>query len=207
MKIKRVLVIILLLISITIPILVKSGIALEFDKYILNRISLIRTGNLTNIITILTDLMLYIFIPAFIFVVIKCKNKNIIIMSIINSVGIFILNRLLKLFFNVARLMSFMIINESGYSFPSAHAMVSTCVYLFLCVLVYKNIDKKYLKYSIICILLMVILFLGFSRMYLGVHYPTDIIEGQLIGSMVILLEVIYFKEWKYGKSIRSKKI
>ena len=59
--------------------------------------------------------------------------------------------------------------------------MVSFAVYSFLIYLVYKNIKNIYLKITLIILLSIIIILIGFSRIYLGVHFTSDVLAGYLI--------------------------
>ena len=87
----------------------------------------------------------------------------------------------------------FRIIDESGYSFPSGHSIVSMAFYGFLIYLIYKNIQNKYLKWILCIILSILIILIGISRIYLGVHYASDVIGGFCfsIGYLVIFTKII----------------
>jgi len=100
---------------------------------------------------------------------------------IVASLGAFFLNVGLKLFFtkNRPQLWDQLII-EKSFSFPSGHAIGSMVLYGFLGYLLANHYPKlTILIYSLTTIL---ILSIGFSRLYLGVHWPTDIIAGYAIG-------------------------
>lgn len=109
------------------------------------------------------------------------KNKKIGTSIIINLGTVTILNVLLKGILQRPRPIEYRIINESGYSFPSGHSMVSMAFYGYLIYLIYKYIKNKYLKYTLITILSALIIIIGTSRIYLGVHYTSDVIAGFLI--------------------------
>ncbi len=116
------------------------------------------------------------------------KNRKISKYITINLILVFLLNRLLKLIIGRPRPNVLRIVYEGGYSFPSGHAMVSMGFYGFLIYLIYKNIKNKKIKYPLIIILSSLILFIGISRIYLGVHYATDVIGGFIIAVLYLVL-------------------
>lgn len=116
------------------------------------------------------------------------KNKKTSIFVWINLISITILNQALKFILHRPRPTDFRIIEESGYSFPSGHSMVSMAFYGFLIYLIYKKINNKYLKWGLICFLSILILFIGISRIYLGVHYTSDVLAGFLISIAYLIL-------------------
>ena len=68
--------------------------------------------------------------------------------------------------------------------------MIAVCVYGFLFYLAFKKIKNKYLR-NIICIVLgILVLGIGISRIYVGVHYPSDIIAGYSLAIIIIILLV-----------------
>ena len=90
---------------------------------------------------------------------------------------------------------------ETGYSFPSAHVMVSTVFYGFMIYLIMKNVKNKKIKNISISILSLLIILIGISRIYLGVHYATDVIFGFVFG-LIILLVFIKLIHKKSKKNI-----
>ncbi len=71
----------------------------------------------------------------------------------------------------------------SGYSFPSGHALITMTLYSFLAYLVIRNRKRLYHS-GILSVLLMLIAFgVGLSRIYLGVHYPSDVVAGWAIAA------------------------
>lgn len=125
------------------------------------------------------------------FFVIKDKKIGI---SIITNLGIVtILNQIIKFIMQRPRPTEFRIIEETGYSFPSGHSMVSLAFYGYLIYLIYKYINNKHLKRTLIIILSVLICIIGVSRIYLGVHYTSDVLGGFLISFayLIIYIELV----------------
>ncbi|UBH12159.1 phosphatase PAP2 family protein [Macrococcus armenti] len=98
-----------------------------------------------------------------------------------------ILNPLLKNIFDRERPTLLRLIDITGFSFPSGHAMGSCAFFGSLAILISKNTSSSFKPYFIgLCVF--TILMISISRVYLGVHYPTDIIAGIIGGIVCVLL-------------------
>lgn len=79
----------------------------------------------------------------------------------------------------------------SGLSFPSGHALFSVTFYGLLIYIIFKTSNmKKELKWSAIVLLLLLILIIGFSRIYLRVHYASDVLAGYCVGFLWLVFAV-----------------
>ena len=119
---------------------------------------------------------------------IAIKNKKTSLLIWLNLGISALLNQILKHIIQRPRPTEFRIIDESGYSFPSGHSMVSTAFYGFLIYLIYKNVKNKYLKFGLITVLSLLIIMIGISRIYLGVHYTSDVLAGFLISISYLIV-------------------
>ena len=136
-------------------------------------------------------------IVSTLFLVLLIKNKKIGISIATNLVVITVLNQLLKHILQRPRPTEYRIIEESGYSFPSGHSMVSMAFYGYFIYLIYKYVKNKYLKWTAISLLSILICLIGISRIYLGVHYTSDVLAGFLISiSYLICYITITKKIW-----------
>ena len=135
----------------------------------------------------------YCFLTITLLLFILVKNKKICFYNLFNLVTVTSLNQLLKLILHRPRPDEFQIITETGYSFPSGHSMVSLAFYGYLVYLIYKYINNKHLKRTLIIILSVLICVIGVSRIYLGVHYTSDVLGGFLISFayLIIYIELV----------------
>ena len=119
---------------------------------------------------------------------IAIKNKKTSILIWVNLGISALLNQILKHIIQRPRPTEYRIIDESGYSFPSGHSMVSAAFYGFLIYLIYKNVKNKYLKWGLVSLLSLLIITIGISRIYLGVHYTSDVLAGFLISISYLII-------------------
>lgn len=118
------------------------------------------------------------------------KNKKIGLSVLINLIVASGLNLLLKNILQRPRPTAFRLIDESGYSFPSGHSMVGMAFYGYLIYLIYRYVENKKIKWPIIVILTILIVAIGISRIYLGVHYTSDVLAGFLISISYLILYI-----------------
>ena len=133
-----------------------------------------------------------IIIATILLIVIKDKKIGAFIW--INLGTSALLNQILKHIVQRPRPTEFRIIDESGYSFPSGHSMVSAAFYGFLIYLIYKNVKNKHLRWAAITLLSILIVLIGISRIYLGVHYTSDVMAGFLVSISYLIIFISVYK-------------
>lgn len=84
----------------------------------------------------------------------------------------------------------FALMDVSGYSFPSMHAAVSLATYGFLAYMIYKLMHPPHHRLPWVYALSGLILLIGFSRIYLGVHYTSDVLGGFVVGGIFLWLGI-----------------
>ncbi|GFH42798.1 phosphatase PAP2 family protein [Lactococcus hodotermopsidis] len=87
---------------------------------------------------------------------------------------------------------------EYGFSFPSGHAATGLMVYGCLMVLICQRLHSSSIKWLIRVLLTIFIVLIGISRVYLGVHYPSDILGGWLLSGSLLLLGYPIYDEWRF---------
>lgn len=85
------------------------------------------------------------------------------------------------------------LVEIGGYSFPSGHSMGSVIVYGGILFLIFRLIQSRSVKFFISAIIPLVILGIGLSRIYLGVHFPTDVVGGFSLGSAWLFFSIALF--------------
>ena len=103
----------------------------------------------------------------------------------ISSTGVMFL---LKLLLQRERPAVPLIVKAHGYSFPSGHTFTSVCFFGMLIYIVYQKIEKPWLKWLLIIMMAILVLLIGFSRIYLKLHYTSDVIAGLCLGIIWLLL-------------------
>ncbi len=72
----------------------------------------------------------------------------------------------------------------TSYSFPSGHALVATCFFGGIAVLLSHRLQTRLAQVLVWVVALVLIVLIGGSRVYLGVHYPTDVLGGFAVGTV-----------------------
>ena len=155
-------------------------------SFIINNIM---NDGLTPILKAITELGGVAFtVLAGVLIFMFCKKNRWFIT--IDLVGVTLVNQVIKHIIRRPRPNVLRLVEESGYSFPSGHSMVSMAFYGIIIYLVYKNVSNKYLKWILIILLSLLILSIGFSRIYVGVHYFTDVAGGFLLGLAYLIIYI-----------------
>lgn len=125
---------------------------------------------------------------------------------IINLAGGYGLNEVLKAVFHRTRPDFIWLTQAKGYSFPSGHAMVAAGFYGFLGYLVWLNLKERTKGRTtlLVSVTLAVIISIGVSRIYLGVHYFSDVAAGFSAGFLWMLSCILGLSIIRYYKARRK---
>ena len=123
------------------------------------------------------------------FLFIKKKTWNSIKVPIISLTSV-LLMFILKQFFHRERPLVPLLHEAKGMSFPSGHALMSFAFYGLIIYMIRQNVKRSGLKFLLTVLLLLLIFFIGFSRIYLRVHYASDVIAGFSLGLVWLVLSL-----------------
>ncbi len=111
----------------------------------------------------------------------------------------------LKEFFHRARPMP-QIVSAQGYSFPSGHSFYAMLVYGFMIYLTWKFIRNNWLRSLIFIFCTLLILLIGFSRIYLNVHWLTDVLGGYSAAFSWLMINILVVEIIKHRRQARRSK-
>ena len=191
---------IILLICVVILVAIMEDIfekeTMFIDLFIYKLIVLnMRNNILTSVFRVITNLGgAYCLTIIAILCAIFIKNKKIAFAIPINLILSTILNLVLKNIVERPRPIGYRLIDETGYSFPSGHSMISAAFYGLIIYFIWKNVKNTKLKYISCILLALLILLIGISRIYLGVHYASDVLGGFTISIAYLIIFTSTFK-------------
>jgi membrane-associated phospholipid phosphatase len=110
------------------------------------------------------------------------------------AIGSISLNVLLKNIFGRPRPFLPHLVEASGLSYPSGHAMISFSFYGLLIYLAWVEIQNKTVRWIVCLSLLILIHLIGFSRVYLRVHYASDVLAGFALGTVWLIISIYLLK-------------
>lgn len=108
-----------------------------------------------------------------------------------------VLNFWLKFLFQRSRPDLFRVVQETGYSFPSGHVIASMCFYGMAAFLIMRKISTWRGRLTVMTLAGILIVTIGISRIYLGVHYPTDVLAGLAAGSTWVAFCISLLVWWE----------
>ena len=201
--------IILLLLAIALFLLVFSvsvvfiGKNRVFDENVFNFISHFVTASRTHFFLFITSLGKHSFlVPAYLILLAWFffrRNKLFFAKVFVLSLSSLGLMWLLKNIIQRARPDNPLLEMVSGYSFPSGHALMSMVFYGLLIHIIRHEVSNRLVSGVASFLLLLLILMIGFSRIYLRVHYTTDVLAGLSAGFIWLILSLWIIKKLEAG--------
>lgn len=164
-----------------------EGETKSFDESVRNFLHSYATAPLTALMKFVSflgsPLFLVILGAILVAVLLYLKLKRATVLFLITMAGEIVLDLALKPFFGRARPDAFFDYSlPSSYSFPSGHAFGSLCFYGILAWIGAERVSNIGAKFGIGVTAFALIFFIGLSRVYLGVHFPSDVLAGYAVG-------------------------
>lgn len=179
---------------------VAFGDSVYFDSKIYSAIVALHRGPLTNIMLAISgvlDPFLLFFVSVLFFIILMILKKRplayFFLLAMVFGVGSALL---LKEMFAVVRPVSDLS-SAIGWSFPSGHATGGAIFFLTLLYTVEEKISDRALETLFAIVSITLVLLSGFSRIYLGVHWTTDVLAGFSLGLFWATLSILVLKQYK----------
>ncbi|WP_407372011.1 phosphatase PAP2 family protein [Carnobacterium sp.] len=174
----------------------------SFDQFFASPFLVNRSSVKTTFYSLITDLggtfcILLLTVLVSLYFLGQKKDSKTAYWFIFNvALGAGLLNQLVKFLFQRTRPTIEHLILQDGYSFPSGHSMASLICYGGIAFLIIQFTSKKWTKWVVGLLAALLIIIIGISRIYLGVHFPSDVIGGFcLAGSWLLLSTAFYFNK------------
>lgn len=166
---------------------VRSGATQRFDETVMQWMGAHRIDwlerSLLEITALGTGLVVMMIVVISALFLIATQHRFSAFLLLVASGGGIVLNAILKSSFDRPRPQLFEWLTEpSSSSFPSGHAMSSAIVYFTVAYLIARLEKRRWMRTVTIIASLLLVLLISVSRLYLGVHYPSDVLAGMIIG-------------------------
>ncbi|WP_234489721.1 phosphatase PAP2 family protein [Paenibacillus sp. S28] len=174
-----------------------------FDQSIIDAVQGMENEGLTRIMRGFTFLgsslvATLLSVIAFLFLWLVLRHRKELLMFLLSVGGSEIWNIIIKNWMQRQRPNTHRLIEISGFSFPSGHSMAAFALYGTLTYLLWRHIPALAGRIAMIVIGVALTLLIGISRIYLGVHYPSDVFGGYLASATWLMLSIYIFeKYWK----------
>ena len=194
-NIKWIMVTLLFLCFIALLILVIMGKTKTFDETVYSWISKCMKPKMTIFAKIVTEsagiiLVIALTIVVTIILLFCIKNKKVALLFAINPCFVALINFAIKNIIRRPRPDGLRLIIEGGYSFPSGHTAMTIALYGYIAYLINRKIKQRWPKICIAIIFLALMIMVAISRIYLGVHYASDIIAAALLSTCYIVIYI-----------------
>ena len=181
-----------------------EGDTRKFDESVRNYVHEFAFPFLTSVMQTASFLGSTLFLTVFGVVIVIAlylrKHRHGAILFTITTVGASVLLVTLKLAFRRVRPETFFdTILPASYSFPSGHSLAAFCFYGALAEILSERTDKLWQQTLVWTLAVVMILLIGISRIYLGVHHPSDVVAGYAVGLIWVITIAIG------DKLVRSK--
>lgn len=169
---------------------------INIDQTIATYIYSLRTPFITDIMMFITSLadvntiiVLFVFVVAILLVL---KKRSHIIPVVFTLLGNLIFVSLVKTILARPRpLLANALVYEESYSYPSGHSLIAITIYGLLIIYLFTFVKSHAIRRLSVIVGVILILTVGFSRIYLGAHWPSDVLASYLIG--ICWLSLILF--------------
>lgn len=177
-------------------ILVKKHFSYELltlDTFIHDKLLTLYHTDFLNYIMRFTSLLGSVYFYIIVFLIVLIKSKIYFKLTVVPLITSYITNMTFKLIINRNRPLTWIVTPPLDPSFPSGHTICSVVFYGIIIYLL-KNIKNNNLRLTLRILLTILIILIGISRLYLGVHFLSDVLTAYLLGILILTMFIRYYK-------------
>ncbi|WP_223145612.1 Phosphatase PAP2 family protein [Sporosarcina sp. ANT_H38] len=157
-----------------------QGLEAPWLTAIMKGFTWVGSGLAVTTITVIGFIVLYFFL--------RYRQQSFLLTIVV--VGSILFNKMLKSYFKRERPELHRIMDAGGFSFPSGHSMMAFALYAILAYIAWRNVKTTTNHVLLFLFAAFMIIMIGTSRIYLGVHYPSDIIGGYIASALWVTLAI-----------------
>ena len=177
-------------------ILVKKHFSYELvtlDTFIHDKLLTLYHTDFLNYIMRFTSLLGSVYFYIIVLLIVLIKSKIYFKLTVVPLITSYITNMTFKLIINRNRPLTWIVTPPLDPSFPSGHTICSVVFYGIIIYLL-KNIKNNNLRLTLRILLTILITLIGISRLYLGVHFLSDVLTAYLLGILILTMFIRYYK-------------
>lgn len=176
-----------------------------FDRSIIDAIQGLEAPWLTTIMQIFTfigstKIVMLLIIAVTSLLLWKFRARSQAYFFFFAMIGTGVLNQTLKFIFKRARPEFHRLAEAGGYSFPSGHTMMGFSLYALFTYLLWRHIRSTAGRITLVVFAIFMFGMIAVSRIYLGVHYPSDILGGMLASAFWLTFTTLLFAQYQKRK-------
>ena len=165
----------------------------------------LRSDTLNTLVSALThcgDTVTVIILCAVLLIIPKLRKYGIPVSAAALS-GVAVYQPMKHIFLRARPDKALHLVEQGGYSFPSGHSVTSVIVYGLLIYLIRKHCKNDTVKNILTIVCAIFTMFIGPSRIYVGVHWPTDVLCGWLIGLSILIITILILERRQKNESMQ----
>lgn len=195
---------------ILIAALVMLGGTASFDRFVIHIVQSAESPPLTALAKGLSlvgssKLAIGISLLTMVILFFALKHRMELALFLWVGLGSQLLNTLLKMWFHRERPSVHRLIEQTGYSFPSGHSMAAFSLYGAIAYLLWRHMRNRRERFMLILFTVLMTGGIGWSRVYLGVHYPSDVVGGYAASGAWLMLSAACFEAYRNSRNRKGK--
>jgi undecaprenyl-diphosphatase len=184
---------------------------LRFDNYVRAGVHSWASPGLTRLMQIMSWIGAINFLGGFVVfcvaLLLYLRWRRAALLVLVAVAGAIPLDTILKVAFHRARPDPFFGTPlPASYSFPSGHALFSVCVFGVLAAVTTARVRQSWVRAVVWSFAAALVLLIGLSRIYLGVHYPSDVVAGYLAAAIWVSTIAVVDRWWRRRVQARARR-